>query len=138
MSSGPERFLPARTRLSQKAALGRVFNVTRETWRLSDDPQVTAPAAELIVSRHTASEAADLARAAAKSFPRNGYHKPSANWWGADDVHFHRFVVHAGRRRQAVSVAVASGLLGLAGLALWRRSVRNKRQASEAGRPEAE
>jgi len=117
-----DRFLHHRTQLSRKASLGRVFNVTRESWRLDDDPSVTPPRAELMVSDHTASEAADLARELAEAYSRHGFHKPSSSWWGADATHFHRFVVHAGpRRRNAATVVMVSGLLGIATLLVTRR-----------------
>ncbi len=98
-----------------------MFNVTRETWRLSDDPQAVAPETEAVVTGRTAADAADLAREAAEAHPRHGFHKPSGSWWGADETHFHRYVVHAGRRAHAAAgVLVVSGLLGLTALALAR------------------
>jgi hypothetical protein len=120
-----DRFLRRRTGISRKgAALGRVFNVTRETWSLTDDPRATPPATELLVGRRTASDAADLARAAAKAFPRNGFHKPSGAWWGTDEALFHRFVVHSGRRKAAGAVLLWSGLAGLLALGLLSRRPR--------------
>src|SRR4051812_5571463 len=121
MRHEPDRFLGQHMDLARGPVLGRVFNVTRETWRLSDDPIAIAPQTELLSSRHTASEAADLARAAAEAFRRHGFHKPSGGWWGADETYFHRFVVRPGRRRAAVAVVIASGLLGVAAVALSRR-----------------
>lgn len=128
-----DRFLQQRTVLSRKAALGRVFSVTRETWRLADDPQRSRPRTETLVSGHTASEAADLAREFAEAEPRHGFHKPSASWWGADDTHFHRFVVHAGRRRAGAAMMLTSGLLGLAAVALIRRP--RRRPVASAAEP---
>jgi hypothetical protein len=138
-------FLRRRTAISRRtAALGRVFNVTRETWRLTQDPQVVAPSSDPVASRRTASEAADLARDAAQALPRHGFHKPSGAWWGADQTFFHRFVVHAGRRRSAAGLLALSGLLGLIALRLLRvgRSERAERaepapQTRGAIRPEA-
>jgi hypothetical protein len=140
MPHRPERFLRTRTGLSRKAALGRVFNVTRESWRLTDDPSLVVPEAEQMASRRTASDAADLARQAAVAFARHGFHKPSASWWGADEVRFHRFVVHAGRRPRRGHVAVASALFGLAAVVLWRgrrqRAPTPAAAASEPGAPD--
>lgn len=93
---------------------------------MSDDPKTTPPVAELLVTRRTASDAADLAREAAEAYSRHGFHKPSGAWWGADDAMFHRFVVHAGRRRGAGTVLLLSGLAGLLALGL----------ASRRGRPD--
>lgn len=122
MSKSVDRYLRRQTGLSREgAALGRVFNVTRETWALTDDPSRVKPTAELIVSRRTASDAADLARAAARNLPRHGFHKPSAAWWGVDEGHFHRFVVHAGRRKSGRAVFLLSSLAGLVALAVLRQ-----------------
>ena len=115
------RFLRHRSGLSKTASLGRVFNVTRETWRLTDDPNAVAPQTELLVSRRSASDAADLAREAAETYRRHGFHKPSGAWWGADDDCFHRFMVHAGRQDATAALVLVSGLAGLAALALVRR-----------------
>jgi hypothetical protein len=127
MSKSVDRFLRRRTGLSKKAAaLGRVFDVTRETWSLTDDPRVVAPTTDLLVTRRTASDAADLARAAAEAFPRHGFHKPSGAWWGADEARFHRFVVHAGRRKSAGALLVLSSLAGLVALGLLRERRRGR------------
>ncbi len=121
MPKSPDRFLEHRTSISRKAALGRVFNVTRETWCMRDDPQLVSPRAELLVSGRTASDAADIAREAAGSFHRHGFHKPSASWWAADDRLFHRFIVHADEAHGAIALALVSGLAALAALSLSRR-----------------
>jgi hypothetical protein len=121
MSERLNRFLTHTTVISRKAALGRVVNVTRETWGLSDDPQAVAPRLLVLVTGRTASEAADLAREAAEAMPRHGFHKPSSSWWGADEGEFHRFVVHTGPRRKRAELLIASGLLGLAVAAFVRR-----------------
>ena len=119
MPKSVDRFLRRRTGISRKAAaLGRVFDVTRETWRLTDDPQIEPPTTDLLVSRRSASDAADLARAAAGALPRHGFHKPSGAWWGADDMLFHRFVVHAGPRKSGGAILVLSSLAGLIALGL--------------------
>ncbi|HEX7885874.1 MAG TPA: hypothetical protein VF474_07845 [Phenylobacterium sp.] len=127
-----DSFLTQTTVISRTAPLGRVVNVTQETWRLADDPQTVAPHAETLATGHTASEAADLARSAAMALPRHGFHKPSGAWWGADDTRFHRFVVHAGRRRRAAGVVVASGLVGLALAALLSRRRARRRPPGQA------
>lgn len=127
-----DSFLTQTTVISRKAALGRVVNVTRETWRLADDPQAVPPIAETLATGHTASEAADLARSAAMDLPRHGFHKPSGAWWGADETRFHRFVVHAGRRRSGAGVVVASGLLGLALAVFLRGRARHRRPGQRA------
>jgi hypothetical protein len=120
MSRRFDRFLRHAPLRPHPASLGRVFGVTQETWRLSDDPTATRPTTELLVSGRTASDAADLARLAAGAFHEHGFHKPSGAWWGADDTHFHRFVVHAGRqrRRRAKATLIGSGAAGVAALAL--------------------
>lgn len=113
MRSPFDRFLRHSTVISRKAALGRDFAVTEETWALSDDPAVVKPRRRLLANRKTASEAADFARDAAKAYRQNGYHKPSRAWWAADEGEFHRYVVHPDRRRGA-ALLVASGLAGVA------------------------
>ena len=120
MPNKTDRFLRQKTALSGKVALGRVFGVTRETWRLSDDPQVVPPQTETLSSRRTASDAADLARSAAAAHVQHGFHKPSGSWWGADDAQFHRFVIHAGRRHRTGALLLVSGFAGLAAVALLR------------------
>jgi hypothetical protein len=126
MATSLDRFLGHNTAITTTQSLGRIFNVTRETWRLTDDPQVTRPRMELMAADRTASEAADFAREAAIEFPRHGFHKPSGAWWAADGEDFHRFVVHTGRRDRSraplIALAVAGvTILGLAGLGLRRR-----------------
>jgi hypothetical protein len=118
-----DRFLRHNTGLSRKAALGRVFQVTRETWALSSDPRKVRPQVEAVATRKTASEAADFAREAAEAYPRHGFHKPSRAWWAAEEAWFHRFVVHVARKRGGASLAllVASGLVGLIAFAGARR-----------------
>jgi hypothetical protein len=118
MSNSPDRFLRQKTDISKRSALGRVFNVTRETWRLADDPRTVRPDAEPLVTRRTAADAADLAREAAEAYGRHGFHKPSGSWWAADEAHFHRFVVHAGRKGPTAALVLVSGLAGLAALAV--------------------
>jgi hypothetical protein len=120
MSVSFDRFLNARHRLSRKASLGRAFTVTRQSWRLTDDPRITDPDVEVLATRRTASEAADLAREAAWSFKRNGFHKPSGAWWGVDGETFHRFMVRPSSRATAGALA-AFALAGIAAVALTRR-----------------
>ena len=111
-----DRFLKHAPILEDGPVLGRVFAVTCETWALRDDPRAKAPETALMASRRTAADAADFAREAAETFPEHGFHKPSGAWWGSEGVHFHRFVVHVGRKRTGVLLA-AAGLVGVAGLA---------------------
>ena len=120
MSASFDRFLNARHSLSHKASLGRAFTVTRQTWRLTDDPQTTPPQVEVLATRRTASEAADLAREAAWAFKRYGFHKPSGAWWGADGETFHRFLVRPSSRATFGALA-AVALAGVAAVALSRR-----------------
>ena len=128
MSASFERFLNARHRQSRKASLGRAFTVTRQCWKLIDDPRVTPPEEETLATRRTASEAADLAREAAWGFKRYGFHKPSGAWWGADSETFHRFVVRPSSPATATAGAavLALTLAGVAAVALSRRSARGK------------
>lgn len=109
------RHFPVR---SASPSLGRVFAVTRESWKLTDDPVVVKPKRQLMISGHTASEAADFARFTAESFDEHGFHKPSGAWWASDGELFHRFAVHAGRRRASTPVLIGAGVAGVAGLAL--------------------
>ena len=125
MRSPFDRFLRHSTVISKTGGLGRDFGVTRETWALSDDPAVKKPRREALATHRTASDAADLARNAAKANATHGFHQPSGAWWAADDRSFHRFVVHPDRH-YGRTVLIASGLLGL-GLALMH-------QRSKAGR----
>jgi hypothetical protein len=126
MTASLDRFLGSKPVVQSPHALGRVFNVSRETWLLTDDPQRTPPAIERLISARTASEAADLAREIALEHPRHGFHKPSGAWWGADQQRFHRFVVHAGRRR-SVARPLGVAILGVAVLALIGLSRQPKR-----------
>jgi hypothetical protein len=127
MATSLDRFLGPNAAIETSQTLGRIFSVTRETWRLSEDPKVTPPRMELIVAARTASEAADLARDAAAEFSRHGFHKESGAWWGADEGQFHRFVVHTGRRDKPAAwplAALALGgvaVLGLVGFGLRRK-----------------
>jgi hypothetical protein len=125
MAASLDRFLSHSPVIPRNAALGRIFNVTRQTWRLSDDPQKVRPSTEVLLTRSTASDAADLARETAAAFRRHGFHKPSGAWWAADDERFHRFVIAAQGRRQGAALLVATGVAGLAVAALVRR--RSKR-----------
>lgn len=108
-----------------------MFSVTQETWRLADDPAHVAPQTEVIASRRTAADAADIARGAAAAFRRHGFHKPSGCWWGADDLLFYRFVVRAGPPRAAVALAVGASLAGLA-VFLFNRK-RRRHSSSQTG-----
>lgn len=127
MTKSLDRFLGPKAAIESTQTLGRIFNVTRETWRLSDDPAVQPPRMELIVAARTASEAADLARDAAAEFPRHGFHKPSGAWWAADGEEFHRFVVHVGRRGAAPSPLAIVAVAGVAALGLAAFGLRRKK-----------
>ena len=125
MSVSFDRFLNARQRHDRKASLGRAYTVVRQTWQLTDDPQTQPPREEIIATRRSASEAADLAREAAWSFRRNGFHKPSGAWWGADTEEFHRFKVLRRSRPRVGAVAVVA-LAGLAAVAVVNRKGRKR------------
>ena len=120
MSASFDRFLNARHSLARKASLGRAFTVTRQSWRLTDDPRVTPPEVEVLATRRTASEAADLAREAAWTYKRYGFHKPSGAWWGADAESFHRFLIRSDSAAAAGALAALT-LAGVAAFALSRR-----------------
>ena len=131
MSASFDRFLNARHSLARKASLGRAFTVTRQSWRLTDDPRVTPPEVEVLATRRTASEAADLAREAAWEFKRYGFHKPSGAWWGADAETFHRFLVRPGSRAPFAAVA-AMTVAGVAAVALSRRWSKRRGKGASA------
>jgi hypothetical protein len=101
--------------------LGRVFSVRRESWRLDDDPRTTRPQVEVLASRRTAAEAADVAREAAAGFGRHGFHKPSGAWWAAEAGMFHRFRVENQRRAPGLLFALVSAATGIALLSALRR-----------------
>jgi hypothetical protein len=121
MSASFDRFLNARHRQSRKASLGRAFTVSRQSWRLADDPRETAPEVEILATKRSASEAADLAREVAWSFKRNGFHKPSGAWWGADGEMFHRFMVRPSSRATTGAAILAVALAGVAAVAITQR-----------------
>jgi hypothetical protein len=134
MATPFDRFLRRRSAISHSDTLGRVFNVTRESWALSADPRRTPPRTELIASHRTATDAADLARALAAEHQRNGFHKPSGAWWGADEAAFHRFAVHAGKhRRLAATPVVALGAAGLMALAVTWLTRKRRRAGGKGG-----
>jgi hypothetical protein len=121
MSASFDRYLNARHRQSRKASLGRAFTVSRQSWRLSDDPRETAPEVEILATKRSASEAADLAREAAWSFRRYGFHKPSGAWWGADGELFPRVVVRPSSRATTGAALLAVAVAGVAAIALSQR-----------------
>jgi hypothetical protein len=127
MSASFDRFLNARHRQSRRASLGRAFTVTRQSWRLSDDPRATAPEVEVLATRRSASEAADLAREAAWSFKRYGFHKPSGAWWGADGETFHRFIVRPNSRARTGAL-LALAVAGVAAVAISQRKPGSQRR----------
>ncbi|HVI34472.1 hypothetical protein [Phenylobacterium sp.] len=102
------------------AALGRVFSVRRETWRLDQDPSREPPEVTVLTSRRSAAEAADVARDAVSAFRKRGFHKPTRSWWGAADGRIHRFRVE-GPRARATLFAVGVGLAAAAVLLARRR-----------------
>ncbi|MBS0331615.1 MAG: hypothetical protein JSS35_02500 [Proteobacteria bacterium] len=121
-----DRFLARAPILEEGPSLGRVFAVVRESWLLSEDPRAVAPRSELLASRRTALEAADLARDAAEAFDRHGFHKPSGAWWAAEGERFHRFAVRP-QRPANPSLILGSGLVALGAVvgvalakAVWR------------------
>ncbi|HEY0647960.1 hypothetical protein [Phenylobacterium sp.] len=117
---------------SKRPALGRVFSVRRESWRLKDDPQAVSPQVEVLASRRTASDAADIARDAALAFRRHGFDKATRAWWGADRTSFHRFRVEGPKPRPALAIAVVSAVAGLAVLTVL--GARRKSSKQQAGR----
>lgn len=126
MSRRFDRFLSHRPVSSSTTQLGRVFNVTRESWKLTDDPTKVRPRRERLITGRTASEAADFARLTAETFDEHGFHKPSGAWWASDGAIFHRYIIDAGRRGPPTAVLLASSLAGaaLAVLHLSRRRPR--------------
>lgn len=128
MSASFDRFLNARHRQSRKTSLGRAFTVTRQSWRLTDDPRETEPEVEVMATRRTASEAADLAREAAWGFKRYGFHKPSGAWWGADGEMFHRFMIGPSSRA-TTGALLAVALAGVAAVAISQRSGGRRRRS---------
>ncbi|MFC3069097.1 hypothetical protein [Phenylobacterium soli] len=132
MSRRFDRFLRHAPVHSAGPTLGRVFNVTRESWKLTDDPKVIRPRRERVASGRTASDAADLARASAESFADHGFHKPSGAWWASDGTDFHRYVVHTGRRGPPPAVLIATGLAGAALAILHLSGGRRRRTSGKA------
>jgi hypothetical protein len=124
-----ERFIGRKDDIPRTAALGRVFNVTRQTWRLSDDPAKVRPAREPLTTGKTASEAADFARDVASAFPRHGFHRRSGSWWAVEGEWFHRFTVHTTPKRKAAILLIATGLAGLAAVAVARRRGGSRRRS---------
>jgi len=120
-----DKFLRHRPKLSNQTPLGRVYGVTRQSWKLDADPSKVAPETLVVASGRAAAEAADIARQEATDLPRHGFHKPSGAWWGVKDGRFHRFVVAPRRRGMAI---VLAGLAGFAALALARQGRRPRRR----------
>jgi hypothetical protein len=116
MPKDVDRFLAHAPILEEGPSLGRVFAVVRESWLLNEDPRAVAPRTELLVTRRTALDAADLARQAAGAFDRHGFHRSSGAWWASDGIRFHRFAVRP-HRPAAPGVIVGSGLAALGALA---------------------
>jgi len=114
-----DRFLRHRPTISSRSGLGRRHGVVRQSWPLEADPRKVRPRRLVVASGRSASEAADIARAAAGVFATNGFHKPSGAWWGVADGRFHRFMVTSRRPRRS-SILVGVGVLGLAALTLAR------------------
>lgn len=109
-------FLRSRLPRNSVADLGRVFKVVQETWMAGDNPRNAKPERTELVSRRTASDAADLARAAAQAYAERGFDKRTGAWWGSDGERFHRFVVASGGRRggfPVLSLGVAALAVGL-------------------------
>jgi len=126
MSVSFDRFLNTRHRFSRKASLGRAFSVVRQSWLLTDDPRTIPPEVEVLATRRSASEAADLAREAAWTYKRYGFHKPSGAWWAADGEMFHRFMVGPNARATGGAI-LAVALAGLAAVAISQRKSGGRR-----------
>jgi hypothetical protein len=107
-----DHFLARAPVLEEGPSLGRAFAVIRESWLLSEDPQAVAPRIDMMASRRTALNAADLSREAAEAFHHHGFHKASGAWWGSDGVRMHRFAVRPFKRAQIP--LVGSSFLALA------------------------
>lgn len=122
-----DRFLRHRPTIPTEPGLGRLYGVAQESWPLSADPAQVRPKRVILANGRSAAEAADIARAAAAGYRSNGYHKPTAAWWGVADGQFHRFLVTA-RPRRRTSLLFGIGLVSLATLAVARsrRSASNK------------
>ena len=123
-----DRFLKQAPVYDEGPSLGRIFAVTRETWLLAEDPKRVDPKAELLVSRRTALEAADVARKAAAAFEQHGFHKPSGAWWASDGVRIHRYVVHPAHRRGSGGLVLATVLAAGAALAVVGMARTRKRR----------
>jgi hypothetical protein len=123
MSDPVDRFLRHRPTVNSRTPLGRVYGVTRQSWKLEDDPARVLPRRAVIAIGRSASEAAQIAREHAAALGRTGFHKPSGAWWGVEDGLFHRFVV-APRVHATPFMALAAGLLGVATFSLVRRRKR--------------
>jgi hypothetical protein len=76
---------------------------------------------QILVTRKTASEAADFARMAAEACPEHGFHKPSGAWWGSDGERFHRFATRGRPPSAALIVLGGSAALGVAAALLRRK-----------------
>ncbi|UTP38193.1 hypothetical protein M9M90_13295 [Phenylobacterium sp. LH3H17] len=111
-----DRFLRHRPSIPSHRPLGLGYSLVRETWDIGADPKATRPILEVIASRRSAADAADLGRSSAQAFARHGFHKPSGAWWAAGQGLFHRFAV---RPRYRARTALVFGL-GVAGLAALR------------------
>ena len=132
MAQSVDRFLRHRPRISTHAPLGRVFSVTQQSWDLTDDPKKIPPMIDVIATGRSAAEAADLARAAAVTFNRHGFHKPSGAWWASEDGRFHRFVIGNRGQTSATLVAgigLAGVLAGAAGLAFAQHRTKDRKRS---------
>lgn len=118
-----DRFLNHRPSIQVHRPLGLGYSLVRETWAITADPKSVPPSVEVIASRRSASDAADLGRTSAKAFERHGFHKASGAWWAAEEGLFHRFAVRPRHRTRAV-LALGLGVAGLAALGLAKATRR--------------
>lgn len=114
-----DRFLRHRPSIPSHAPLGLGYSLVRETWDIGADPKITPPSIEVVASRRSAADAADLGRSSAQAFARHGFHKASGAWWAVEQRLFHRFAVRP-RHRAPTALLLGLGLAGLAGLAALR------------------
>jgi len=115
-----DRFLRHRPSIPSHRSLGLGYSLVRETWDIGADPKALKPLVEVVASRRSAADAADLGRSAAQAYPRHGFHKATGAWWAVEQRLFHRFAVRP-RHRAPTALLLGLGLAGVA--ALWLRGV---------------
>lgn len=122
-----DRFLRHRPSIPSHGLLGLGYTLVRETWDIGADPKTTPPIVEVVASRRSAAEAADLGRCAAQAFGRHGFHRASRASWATEGRLFHRFAVRP-HHRARTALLLGLGLAGLAALA--RANARGRLRAA--------